>query len=49
VIVCLEKVLGSSSVAPTIFLTSIRALRNHISTVFVTEEDLRAARDEGRL
>jgi plasmid stability protein len=49
VIVCLEKVLGSRSVDPTAFLTSLRALRENISTVFVTEEDLRAAKDEGRL
>jgi plasmid stability protein len=49
VIVCLEKVLGSSSVDPTNFLTSIRALRKNISTVFVTEEDLCAAKDERRL
>jgi plasmid stability protein len=49
VIVCLEKVLGSRSVDPTALLTSIRALRQNISTVFVTEEDLQAAKDEGRL
>jgi antitoxin FitA len=49
VIVCLEEVLGSRSVDPATFLTSLRALRKHISTVFVTEEDLRAAKDEGRL
>jgi hypothetical protein len=49
VIVCLEKVLGRSAVDPTTFLTGIRALRKNISTVFVTEEDLRAAKDERRL
>jgi antitoxin FitA len=49
VIVCLEKVLGSSSVDSTTFLTGIRALRKNISTVFVTEADLRVAKDEGRL
>ena len=49
VIVCLEEVLGSRSVDPATFLSSIRALRKNISTVFVTEEDLRAAKDEGRL
>jgi len=49
VIVCLEKVLGSRPVDPAAFLTSIRALRKNISTVFVTEEDLHAAKDEGRL
>jgi hypothetical protein len=29
-------------------LSSIRALRKNISTVFVTEDDLRAAKDEGQ-
>jgi len=48
VIVCLEQVLGSRSVEPATFLTNIRALRENLSTVFVTEEDLRAAKDEGR-
>ena len=49
VVVCLEKVLGSSFVDPATLLASIRALRQAISTVFVTEEDLQAAKDEGRL
>ena len=49
VIVCLEKVLRSRSVDSATFLSSIRALRKNISTVFVTEDDLRAAKDEGRL
>jgi antitoxin FitA len=49
VIVCLEKVLGSSFVDPATLLASIRALRRTLSTVFVTEEDLQAAKDEGRL
>lgn len=49
VIVCLEKVLRSRSVDPAIFLASVRALRKNISTVFVTEDDLRAAKDKGRL
>ena len=48
-IVCLEEVLGSKLVDLATFLTSIRALRENISAVFVTEEDLRAAKDEGRL
>jgi antitoxin FitA len=48
-IVCLEKVLGSSFVDPAALLASIRALRQTVSTVFVTEEDLQAAKDEGRL
>ena len=49
VIVCLEKVLGSSFVDPATLLASIRALRKTVSTVFVNEEDLQAAKDEGRL
>jgi antitoxin FitA len=49
VIVCLEKVLRSRSVDSATFLSSIRALRKKISTVFVTEDDLRTAKDEGRL
>jgi plasmid stability protein len=48
VIVCLEKALGRRSVDPAAFLTGLRALRKMISRVFVTEEDLRAAKDEGR-
>jgi plasmid stability protein len=49
IIVCLETVLGSRSVDPDTFLTSLRALRETISSVFVTEEDLRTAKEEGRL
>ena len=49
VIVCLEKVLRSRAVDSATFLASIRALRKNISTVFVTEDDLRTAKDEGRL
>jgi plasmid stability protein len=49
IIVCLEKVLGSRSVDPATFLASLRALRKNMSSVFVTEEDLRAAKEEGRL
>jgi plasmid stability protein len=50
IIVCLEKVLGSSRpVDPATFLTSLRTLRESLSSVFVTEEDLRAAKEEGRL
>jgi hypothetical protein len=45
----LEKVLRSRSVDSATFLSNIRALRKNISTVFVTEDDLRTAKDEGRL
>jgi plasmid stability protein len=49
IIVCLETVLGRRAVDPATFLTSVRALRENISTVFVTDEDLRAAKGEVRL
>jgi plasmid stability protein len=49
IIVCLEQVLGSRAVDPATFLTSLHPLREHISSVFVTEEDLRTAKEEGRL
>jgi plasmid stability protein len=49
VIVCLENVLRSRSVDSATFRSSISALRKNISTVFVTDDDLRAAKDEGRL
>jgi plasmid stability protein len=49
VIVCLENVLRSRSVHSATFRSSISALRKNISTVFVTDDDLRAAKDEGRL
>ena len=49
VIVCLEKVLASSLVDPATCLASIRPLRQTLATVFVTEEDLQVAKNEGRL
>jgi plasmid stability protein len=49
IIVCLETVLGSRVVDPATALTSVRALRETLSSVFVTEEELRAAKEEGRL
>lgn len=49
VIVCLEKALGSRRIDPEAFLAEVRAHRKTISGVFVTDEDLRAAKNEGRL
>jgi plasmid stability protein len=49
VIACLEKVLAGNLVDPATFLASIRTLRQTLTTVFVTEEDLRVAKNEGRL
>ena len=48
VIVCLEQVLGGAPLDPAAFLESVRALRHSISHVYVTEEDLQTARNEGR-
>lgn len=48
VIVCLEQVLGSAPVDRTALLASIRARRQTMSRVYLTDEDLRAAKNEGR-
>ncbi len=48
VIVCLEKVLRSEPIDPEAFLVSVRALRERLSGVFVTEQDLQQAKNEGR-
>ena len=47
-ICCLEKVLVSSRVDPQEFLASARALRERMPRMFITDEELRAARNEGR-
>jgi len=49
VIVCLEKALGSTPIDPNVLLERIRAHRKAISGVFVTDEFLQAAKNEGRL
>jgi plasmid stability protein len=49
IIVCLEKVVGSRPVDPATFLTSLHVLRQHLSSVFVTDEALRTAKEEGRV
>ena len=48
VIVCLEQVLGRAPLDPTAFLARVRARRQTMSRVYVTDEDLRAAKNEGR-
>jgi len=49
VIVCLEKALRSTKrIDPDEFLADVRALRQSIPGIFVTDEDLRAAKNEGR-
>jgi plasmid stability protein len=49
VIACLEKVLLSGPVDPEAFLVRVRALREKVSQVFVTEKDLHRAKREGSL
>ena len=48
-IVCFEKVLESSRIDPEEFLTNVRTLRRQISDIYITEEDINAAKNEGRL
>ena len=48
VIVCLEQVLGSRPLDPAAFLARVRARRQAMPQIYVTEEDLRAAKNEGR-
>jgi hypothetical protein len=48
-IVCLERTLMSTPVDPEEFLARVRALRERTPELFVTEEDLRKAKNEGRL
>jgi len=47
-IVCLEKALTSQPADPDSFLVSIRALRESLGEVYLTDEDLGRARREGR-
>lgn len=47
-IVCLERALGSERVDPDALLTRARRLRARTPNLFVTDTELRAARDEGR-
>jgi antitoxin FitA len=47
VIFCLEKVLVGNRVDPDEFLERVRALRRRMPRVFVTDKDLRAAKNLG--
>jgi plasmid stability protein len=47
-IVCLERALQSERVDPQTLLSRARALRDRTPELFVTDAELRAARDEGR-
>lgn len=48
VIACLEQVLRSEPIDPEAFLVRVRALRAKSPRVFVTEQDLQQAKNEGR-
>jgi plasmid stability protein len=45
---CLEKVLVGNRVDPEDFLAQVRSLRVRMPRVFVTERDLRVAKNQGR-
>ncbi|MHB8652809.1 MAG: FitA-like ribbon-helix-helix domain-containing protein [Terriglobia bacterium] len=47
-ITCLEKALVGGRVDPREFLERARALRERTPNIFLTEEDLRTAKNEGR-
>lgn len=47
-ITCLELALGAQHTDPREFLDRVRATRARITKLFVTDADLRVARDEGR-
>ena len=47
-ICCLEKALVDNRVDPEEFLARARALRARMPRVFVTERDLRVAKNQGR-
>jgi plasmid stability protein len=47
-ICCLEKVLISTPVDPQEFLAEVRAARERLPAMYITEEFLRAAKNEGR-
>jgi plasmid stability protein len=45
---CLEKALIGNRLDPEDFLAQVRSLRARMPRVFVTERDLRAAKNQGR-
>jgi plasmid stability protein len=48
VIACLERTLMSTRIDPEEFLKRARSLRERTPHLYVTEEDLRKAKNEGR-
>lgn len=48
VIACLEQALLSMPIDPEAYLLRVSVLREKVSKVFVTEEDLQRAKGEGR-
>ena len=48
-IVCLERALRSSRIAPELLVTQARELRARTADLYVTDDQLRSARDEGRV
>lgn len=48
VIECLERVLMSTRIDPEEFLARVRALRERNTRIWVTDEDLRKAKNWGR-
>ncbi len=47
-IVCLERSLGVGRLSPETLADRAREIRERAGTLYVTDESLRAARDEGR-
>ena len=45
---CLERALVGTRVEPAEFLARARALRERMPHLYITDEDLRAAKNEGR-
>jgi antitoxin FitA len=47
-IVCLERALQSTTISPEQLIARAANLRTRVGNLFVTDADLRSARDEGR-
>ena len=47
-IVCLERAFGSIRIDPQAFLAGVRARRESMSGVFITDDELHKAKNEGR-
>ena len=48
-IICLEEVLEPKPFNPKEFLSRVRAARSRLTGVYVTDDELNAAKNEGRL